>query len=110
MPDYCAIDTSLLTMPQYGMLDIFAQSLFITLLFLADEQGRLQAHPAWVRSKGYPYQDISLETIESGLKTLEQAKLISRFAEADTNTPWIQVAFWWDEQGRMHRAQQENVR
>ncbi len=102
MPDYRVFKKSLLDTPQYGMLDIATQHLYMVLHLLADDQGRLLGHPAWVRSHAYPYQDIGLETLTQQMESLKQAGLIITYTAQ--GLPLIQITGWWDAQERMQWA------
>ncbi len=95
MPGYRKIRRTLLDDPRFGMLSVFSQHLYLKLLLVADDQGRLQGHPAWIRSRAFPYQDIALEEIEQALKELEEKDFILRY-QADSMA-LIQIRNWWQE-------------
>lgn len=78
-------------------LTIFERLLWIGLLTAcADDQGRLQDHPALIRSKVFPVDDISLKEIEAGLAKFAEAGKIDRY-EVDGKKA-IQLANWWKHQ------------
>ncbi len=67
--------------------------LFIGLISNADDQGRMKAHPALIRSKVYPYDDIQLAPIEDGLRAIEEQGGIVLY-EVD-GTAYLQIRKWW---------------
>jgi len=95
MPGYRKIRRTLLDNPRFGMLGVFSQHLYLKLLLIADDQGRLQGHPAWIRSRAFPYQDIALKEIEQALKELEEKGFVLRY-QAD-GMALIQIRNWWQE-------------
>ena len=102
MPDYRVFKRSLTDNPQFGMLGITAQHLLLMLHLLADDQGRLQGHPAWIRSRAYTYQDVTLDAVARDLEALEKAGMIIQYT--NNGVPLIQITGWWEQQDRMQWA------
>lgn len=65
--------------------------LFIGLFSNADDQGRLRAHPALIRSTIFPYDDIPLDEITSDLKALTSSIILYQIEGHD----YCQIAGWW---------------
>jgi hypothetical protein len=67
--------------------------LFIGLFSTADDQGRLRAHPALIRSTIFPYDDVTLADIQADLDAIEAAGFIVTY-DADGKR-CLQVVNWW---------------
>lgn len=102
MPDYRVFKRNLVENERFGTLPLFAQHLFMMLCLLADDQGRLIGHPAFIRSRAFPYQDVSLSDVSDGLAALSAAGLILRYQAEGREL--IQILTWWDDQSRMQWA------
>ncbi len=63
------------------------------LIIIADDQGRMPANPAFIRSQVWPYDDIPLEEVEIDLAEIELAKNFMRY-EVD-GRHYIQILNWW---------------
>lgn len=70
--------------------------LFIGIISNADDQGRMSAHPALVRSDVYPYDDKSLEEIESNLQAIVNVGSIMLYEVDDKR--YLQIPNWWEYQ------------
>jgi hypothetical protein len=79
-----------------GKLTRDQRLLFIGLFSNADDQGRLRAHPAVVRSLVFPYDDISLDQISADLQALNDGEFITLYEADDKRL--LQVVNWWDYQ------------
>jgi hypothetical protein len=76
--------------------DMTTRLLFIGIITNADDQGRLQSHPALLRSEIFPFDDIALKTIEHGLRLLEDQKSLICYTAG--GKALVQVAHWWEYQ------------
>ena len=70
--------------------------LFIGLFSNADDQGRLRAHPALIRSLVFPYEDITLAEIDADLQAIAEAGGIHLYEMGGHSA--LQVIKWWDYQ------------
>jgi DnaD/phage-associated family protein len=70
--------------------------LFIGLISNADDQGRMRAHAALVRSTVFPFDDIPLEEINRDLTKLQEVNSIHLYEVNERR--YIQVVNWWDYQ------------
>ena len=66
---------------------------FIGLFSNADDQGRMKAHPALIRSKLYPFDDIDLDTITGYLKRLDAGDFIIMYSVDGKDC--LQIRNWW---------------
>jgi hypothetical protein len=73
-----------------------ARLLWLALISNADDQGRLQGHPALVRSVCFPAEDMSLDAINDKLKAIERMGWIILYESSDKQ--YIQIAKWWKHQ------------
>ena len=70
---------------------------FIGLISNADDQGRLKAHPALLRSQIYPYdEDVTPEMISLWLEAVQAVE--SAFVYAVGSKTYIQIVKWWSYQ------------
>ncbi len=66
---------------------------FVGLFTNADDQGRMKAHPALLRSRIYPYDDVPLDEIDSDIAALEAGDFIIRY-ETEGRC-FVQIKNWW---------------
>lgn len=90
------IDPSFWQSETIAELDIETRYLFIGLFSNADDQGRLRAHPALLRSLLFKFDDVGLDYIERRLTCLEKSGLdpFIQTYEVD-NRKYIQILNWW---------------
>ncbi len=67
--------------------------LFIGLFSNADDQGRMPAHPALIRSTIFPYDDIPLTEIQADLDAIADAKCIELYRL--NGKAVLQLLNWW---------------
>ena len=80
-----------------GILDHFTYRLWIGMILEADDEGRLVAEPAALRSQIYPYMPhLRLKRIQDGLAALNQTKLVRIYTVDDTQYAWFPS--WHDHQ------------
>lgn len=77
-------------------LSFFNRLVWIGLITIADDQGRLQDSANLIRSKMFPMDDVSLKDIEGALVEFCKADKITRYI-AD-NKKLIQIVHWWKHQ------------
>lgn len=87
------IDDSLFRSPQFGQLDCTAKLLYIGMITSADDQGRLLADFAYLRSLIFPFDQISIDLIEVAFSSLVSAGYI-HFYEVN-GMPLAQIPHWW---------------
>ncbi|HBX15871.1 MAG: hypothetical protein UV20_C0009G0053 [Candidatus Magasanikbacteria bacterium GW2011_GWA2_42_32] len=56
--------------PDFGTLSPLAQLIFIGCITQADDEGRLNGHPAVIKSSLFPYETMTLEQIFDGLQEI----------------------------------------
>ncbi len=90
------IDTAFCQSEKVAKLSLAHRFLFTALIAHADDQGRMRAHPALIRSAVFPYDDISLDDIEAGLFAIESMGGIIVYVSA--GKALLQIRKWWDYQ------------
>ncbi len=93
MPSRRMIDPAFWQSETVAHLPIEIRYFFIGLFSNADDQGRMKAHPALLRSKLYPYDDINLEDIEDWLDLLVEGQFIVVYI-LDAKS-YVQIVNWW---------------
>lgn len=78
---------------KFAQLTIFQRLLFCALIDLCDDQGRMIADPAYVRSQAFPWDDISIEEMGASLKALEANGSILLYEVQDET--YLQIVNWW---------------
>src|SRR5512139_2121046 len=93
VPSRRMIDPAFWQSESVASLPIAARYFFIGLFSNADDQGRIKAHPALIRSRLYPFDDISLEDITNWIMQLVgQGSVIAYIVDGKE---YIQIANWW---------------
>jgi len=87
------IDPAFWQSESVAQLPIAARYFFIGLFSNADDQGRMKAHPALIRSKLYPYDDISLDEISEWLDLLVADEFIIVYE--NDGKGYLQITNWW---------------
>ena len=81
----------------FGSLDFMQQALWIGLFSkCADMQGRLRDNAMYIRSQLWPYQDVSIESINTALDIFERAHKILRYEAKGSK--YLQLLRWWSYQ------------
>lgn len=70
-----------------------ARLTFVGLFSNADDQGRMKAHPALLRSRLYPYDDISIADVEEELQGIAATGAIQLYEVEGTR--YLQITGWW---------------
>ena len=90
------IDTRIWSNENFAALPPMAQLLQIGIFTSADDQGRIKANPAYLRSVIFPYGEMSLKDIAEWLDLIEANGTIKRY-EAD-GKDYLQLLNWWEYQ------------
>lgn len=77
-------------------LSFFNRLVWIGLITIADDQGRMQDSANLIRSKMFPMDDVPLKDIESALVEFCKAGKIARYIV--DNKKLIQIVHWWKHQ------------
>lgn len=77
-------------------LDIFDRYLWVGLILVCDDQGRILDNSALIRSKIFPMDDISLEKINDCITRFHESGKIERYTTNEK--PVIQIINWWKHQ------------
>ena len=87
------IDPAFWQSENVARLPIAVRYFFIGLFSNADDQGRMKAHPALIRSKLYPYDDIALDEIMGWLDLLADGDFVILYKADDKE--YLQILNWW---------------
>jgi hypothetical protein len=87
------IDPSFWCSENVAALPIARRYFFIGLFSNADDQGRLKAHPALLRSQLYPFDDVPLEEIQAALTELAEGGFITLYSVEGKD--YLQIPNWW---------------
>lgn len=78
----------------FGRLTPFEMVVWIGLFSkCADDQGRLQHDPALIRSKLFPFQDVTIKEMDTALNTFDGHLIFYEKGE-----PLTQIVRWWENQ------------
>lgn len=95
-PDAC-------TSPSLAACDPLAQLLFDRLLTLADDQGRVQIEPNWVKANAVPFiSEATPRRITTWIGQLSDHDLLITYVAS--NVPLGQFKTWWNRQAGQRRA------
>lgn len=91
------IDSSMWTNENFGELPAMARLLLIGLINHADDQGRIKAHPAYLRSTIFMYdEDVSFDDIDGWLMQIAENDTIAVYE--CNGKRYAQLCNWWDYQ------------
>lgn len=99
------IDSSMWSNENFAALPAMARLLQIGIINHADDQGRIKAHPAYLRSQIFPYDDVAIDDIRNWLQLITQNGTAIIY-EAD-GKEYIQLVKWWDYQSLQYAAPSE---
>jgi hypothetical protein len=95
-PDVC-------TSPSLAAVDTGAQLLFERLLVLADDQGRVQAQPDWLKANAMPFVvEASPRRIRGWLEQLARQEVLILYTV--NRVDLAQFVTWWKRQAGLRRA------
>jgi hypothetical protein len=78
-------------------LSIRQRLLVLGIIANADDQGRIKANPRWLRSKIFPYDEISAQDIREDIQLIESANDTIQCYQVD-GKQYIQLINWWEYQ------------
>lgn len=102
------IDGGIWANEKFAELPPMARLLHIGLINLADDQGRVKAHPAYLRSQLFPYDDVSLGEISDWLCLIAENGTLARY-EVD-GKEYLQLLNWWEYQSLQYASPSEYPR
>lgn len=102
------IDGGIWANEKFAEMPCMARLLQIGLINMADDQGRLKAHPAYLRSQLFPYDDVSLDDIHHWLQLIA-ANGTAVIYETD-GKEYIQLVNWWQYQSLQYASPSEYPR
>ena len=85
-----------------GMLGPRGQLLFIGLISIADDEGYLRGHPAYIKGQIWPYHDLSSEEVQMFLDELQENELVLQYGSADGSQRYIRINNWAKHQRVSH--------
>lgn len=92
----------------FASLPPMARLLQIGIINLADDQGRMKSHPAYLRSQIFPYDDVSIDDIRQWLELIMANGMIVVY-EAE-GKDYLQLVNWWTYQSLSFAAPSEYPR
>jgi hypothetical protein len=90
------LDSSIWSNEDFAALPPLGRLLMIGMINLADDQGRLKAHPVFLRSQIFPYDVVEIEQIRVWLSQMTQSGTILLY-QAD-GKDYVQFMNWWEYQ------------
>jgi hypothetical protein len=99
------VDAGLWANEKFAELPAMARLLQIGLINLADDQGRRKAHPSYLRSQLFAYDDVSLGDMTKWLEMIMTNGTIVIY-EAD-GKDYLQLVNWWDYQSLQYAQPSE---
>lgn len=99
------IDSGMWSNENFAALPAMARLLQIGIINHADDQGRIKAHPAYLRSQIFPYDDVAVDDVSKWLQLITQNGTAIIY-EAD-GKEYIQLVKWWDYQSLQYAAPSE---
>ena len=90
------IDAGIWANEHFFMLPPMARLLQIGIINMADDQGRMKAHPAYLRSQIFPYDDVMIDDVESWLGMIAANSTLMLY-EVDGKA-YLQLLNWWQYQ------------
>jgi hypothetical protein len=102
------LDAGLWANEKFAELPCMARLLQIGLINLADDQGRMKAHPAYLRSQLFAYDDVSLDDIGKWLEMIMANGTIVIYEAAGKE--YLQLVNWWEYQSLQYASPSEHPR
>jgi hypothetical protein len=90
------IDAGIWANEHFAMLPPMARLLQIGIINMADDQGRMKAHPAYLRSQIFPYDDVLINDVQSWLDQIAANDTLILY-EVDGKA-YLQLLNWWQYQ------------
>lgn len=99
------IDSGMWSNENFAALPPMARLLQIGIINHADDQGRIKAHPAYLRSQIFPYDDVTIEDVQQWLLLIVQNGTALIY-EVD-GKEYIQLVNWWEYQSLQYASPSE---
>lgn len=99
------IDSAMWSNENFAALPAMARLLQVGVINMADDQGRVKAFPAYLRSQIFPYDDVAIADIAKWLRLIAQNGTIEIY-QAD-GKEYIQLLNWWEYQSLQYPAPSE---
>lgn len=99
------IDSGMWSNENFAALPAMARLLQVGIINHADDQGRIKAHPAYLRSQIFPYDDVSIDDVRKWLQTITQNGTAIVY-EVD-GKEYLQLVKWWDYQSLQYASPSE---
>jgi hypothetical protein len=99
------IDSAMWSNENFAALPVMARLLQVGIINMADDQGRVKAFPAYLRSQVFPYDDVSIDDIRKWLTLIANNGTIAIY-QAD-GKDYIQLLNWWEYQSLQYPAPSE---
>lgn len=99
------IDSGMWSNENFAALPAMARLLQVGVINHADDQGRIKAHPAYLRSQIFPYDDVTIDDVQKWLKMITQNGTAIVY-EVD-GKDYLQLAKWWDYQSLQYASPSE---
>ena len=90
------VDGGIWANEKFSEMPAMARLLQIGIINLADDQGRIKAHPAYLRSQIFPYDDVAIDDVRDWLERIANNGTVIIY-EVD-GKEYAQLAHWWDYQ------------
>src|SRR3990172_2184332 len=87
------LDSAIWANENFASLPPMARLLQIGIVSFADDQGRMKAHPVYLRSQIFPYDDMDAESITIWLTMLAAHETVVLY-EVD-GKQYLQLVNWW---------------
>lgn len=102
------IDGGIWVNEKFAELPYVARLLQIGIINIADDQGRTKAHPAYLRSQLFPYDDVTLDDMRRWLQLMATNGTVILY-QVD-GKEYIQLVNWWEYQNLQYAAPSEYPR
>lgn len=99
------LDSRVWTNNRFGQMPIMARLLLLGIINLADDQGRLMAHPIYLRSQIFPYDDVAIGDIGGWLQLFIKNGTMAVYQSDGKD--YIQLLNWWEYQSLQYPAPSE---
>ncbi len=99
------VDSGMWSNESFAALPAMARLLQIGIINHADDQGRIKAHPAYLRSQIFPYDDVAIDDITKWLQLITQNGTAIIY-EVD-GKEYLQLVKWWDYQSLQYASPSE---
>lgn len=102
------IDGGIWANEKFAELPCMARLLQLGIINMVDDQGRTKAHPAYLRSQIFPYDDVSLEDMSRWLQLMATNGTVILY-QVD-GKEYIQLTNWWEYQSLLFASPSEYPR